>query len=105
METQSPDSGAITSPNTGTRYILVTDWQKFHSWPSTDSLRQLVFYAKKRGLEKAVIRVGTRILINERAFFEWLEANPGRSYSSASLEEEELSGTALTKKPPAREKK
>lgn len=37
------------------------------------SLRWLIFNAKTNGLDKAIVRVGTRVLIDEPRFNRWLE--------------------------------
>ena len=39
---------------------------------SEASLRWLIFNAKKNGLNRAIIRVGRRVLIDETLFDEWL---------------------------------
>lgn len=59
------------SPNT--RYIPVPKWKEYHSWPSIGSLRWLIFNAKHNGLEHCLRRVGRRILINEQAFWAWVD--------------------------------
>jgi hypothetical protein len=59
--------------NTGNKYIPASDWQKHHSWPPTGGLRYLIFNAKTNGFDKVIRRVGKRVLINETAFFEWVE--------------------------------
>ena len=57
----------------GTRYIPVPDWENHHPWPSESGLRWLIFNAKKNGFDSVVRRIGRRILINEDAFFDWME--------------------------------
>jgi hypothetical protein len=54
------------------RLIPVKDWPKFHPWPTVAGLRWLVFHAKTKGLDAAVVRVGHRVLIDEAKFFEWV---------------------------------
>jgi len=55
------------------RVIPVTEWSSYHPWPSTAGLRWLIFNAGRNGFEKCVRRVGRRVLIDEAAFFVWLE--------------------------------
>ena len=38
------------------------------------SLRWLLFHRQTNGLERAVIKIGRRILIDTDKFFEWLDA-------------------------------
>lgn len=64
-----------------TRYIPVNDWNKDHAWPPTGGLRHLIFHAKRNGFDAVVRRVGRRVLINEAAFFQWVDANGKASLS------------------------
>lgn len=59
------------TPNT--RYIPVPQWEKHHTWPPIGGLRNLIFNRHKNGFDKVVKKVGKRVLINEAAFFEWVE--------------------------------
>jgi hypothetical protein len=56
-----------------TRFIPVTDWNKFHVWPPLGGLRHLVFHGASNGFDAVVRRCGRRVLIDERAFFDWVE--------------------------------
>lgn len=58
-----------------TRYITVPDWNKTHDWPSVAGLRNLIFNKDKNGFAKVIKKVGKRILIDETAFFEWVNNN------------------------------
>ena len=53
------------------RLIPVTRWNDHHVWPPIGGLRHLIFYEKTNGFEKCVLRIGSRVLIDEDAFFEW----------------------------------
>lgn len=57
-----------------TRYIPLTEWPKYHSWPPIGGLRHLVFYADQNGFDKVIRRAGRRVLIDEQAFFGWVDA-------------------------------
>ncbi len=59
-----------------TRYIPLVDWPKIYPWPRLGGLRHLVFHADKNGFEACIRRVGRRVLIDERRFFEWVERQP-----------------------------
>lgn len=55
--------------------ILLTDWPKHHNWPPLGGLRHLVFHANKNGFNKVIRRAGGRLLIDEEAFFAWVQDN------------------------------
>lgn len=59
--------------NNSTRYVPVTKWPEYHAWPAVGGLRHLIFNAQKNGFNKVIVRAGRRVLIDERAFFEWLD--------------------------------
>ncbi len=59
------------------RLIPLTEWPKHHSWPPIGGLRHLVFYAGQNGFDKVIRRVGRRVLIDEQAFFQWLDEQNG----------------------------
>lgn len=56
-----------------TRLIPLTKWNEFHPYPALGGLRHLVFFAKENGFDTVVRRIGRRILLDEAAFFEWVE--------------------------------
>jgi hypothetical protein len=60
-----------------TRYITVPNWEKYHEWPPLGGLRHLLFNRKTNGFDKfgVVIKVGKRVFIDEKAFFEWLASH------------------------------
>jgi len=66
METQSPP-----------RLIPVTQWNQRHAWPPLGGLRHLVLHANENGFARVIRRVGRRVLIDEQAFFEWVEEQNG----------------------------
>lgn len=55
------------------RLIPLTAWNNYHAWPSQGGLRHLVHQCQENGFDKVIRRAGRRILINEKAFFEWME--------------------------------
>ncbi len=59
--------------NTSTRLIPVPLWNKFHQWPPIGGLRHLIFNARYNGFNSVISRAGRRILIDEQAFFKWIE--------------------------------
>lgn len=54
--------------------IPVTEWNAHHSWPPIGGLRHLIFYADANGFNRVVRRVGRRVLIDEAAFFAWVDS-------------------------------
>lgn len=53
--------------------IPLTEWNKHHLHPPQGGLRHLVFHAKQNNFEKCIRRVGRRILIDEQAYFAWVD--------------------------------
>ena len=56
------------------RLIPLTKWNEYHAWPPAGGLRHLVFHAKQNGFDAVIRRVGRRVLIEEGAFFQWVES-------------------------------
>lgn len=56
------------------RLIPLTQWPEYHPWPPLGGLRHLVFNATSNGFDKCIRRVGRRVLIDEAAFFTWVDA-------------------------------
>lgn len=55
-----------------TRLIPLVDWPKYHPYPSKGGLRALVFNQHKNGFNKVIRRINYRVLIDEKAFFSWV---------------------------------
>lgn len=55
------------------RLIPVTKWNDFHMWPTLGAMRSLIFNRKTNGFDKVVKKVQKRVLIDEAAFFKWVE--------------------------------
>lgn len=56
------------------RLIPLSKWNESgHQWPPQGGLRHLVFHEKTNGFDKVVRRVGRRVLIDEAAFYVWLD--------------------------------
>lgn len=56
-----------------TKLIPATEWNKYHDWPTIGGMRHLIFFEETNGFSKVVKRVGRRVLIDEKAFFQWVE--------------------------------
>lgn len=56
-----------------TKLIPVNKWNEHHEWPPIGGLRHLIFNAEKNGFDAVIKRCGRRVLIDEAAFFLWIE--------------------------------
>lgn len=66
------------SEKTERKLIPVTHWNDHHAWPPQGGLRHLIFNAENNGFDKVIKRAGRRVLIDEQAFFQWMdEQNEG----------------------------
>ena len=54
-------------------YLTVKQMATKHPAFSESSLRYHIFNETKNGIDKAIKRVGRKILINEEYFFKWVE--------------------------------
>jgi hypothetical protein len=61
-----------TSNTSNMRLIPATDWDKIHPWPPIGGLRHLIFNAETNGFNQVIRRIGRRVLIDEAAFFDWV---------------------------------
>ena len=59
---------------------LLTVKQFCHEYPAFThgGVRWLLFHREENGLERAVVKVGRRVLIDVDAFFRWLNEQNGR---------------------------
>jgi len=70
----------IPSDGQAKRVIPLVTWDQFHPWPSAAALRWYVFNARGNGAAAWIRRVGRRVLIDEAAFFAWVDKqNVGRA--------------------------
>ena len=67
----------METKSTTNNLIPATDWNKNHSWPPIGGLRHLIFNAEKNGFNKVIRRIGRRVLIDEQAFFDWVDEQNG----------------------------
>lgn len=56
------------------QYLTVKQMAEKHPAFSESSLRYHIFHEHKNGIDKAIRRIGRKIIINENLFFEWLES-------------------------------
>jgi hypothetical protein len=57
------------------RLIPVAKWNDHHNWPTIGALRNLIFMKHSNGFAKCIRRLGRRVLISEKDFFEWVDEN------------------------------
>ena len=57
--------------------ITVKDWGLHHNWPPIGGMRHLIFNKNTNGFDKAFKKVGSRVLIDEDAFFRCVEKQNG----------------------------
>ena len=55
------------------KLVLLTDQNKYFSYPKLSTLRALVFNADTNGFAKVIRRINKRVLIKVDAFFDWVE--------------------------------
>ncbi len=67
------------------RVIPLIKWPDFHPWPSIEGLRYIVKHAHYNGFNTAIIRAGSRVLISEQAFFNWLQERNGQPLGDPDL--------------------
>ncbi len=72
------DNAPKPSLNHTNRLIPVTQWNDHHAWPPIGGLRHLIFHADKNGFDTVIRRCGRRVLIDEQAFFQWVEQQSNR---------------------------
>ena len=62
----------VKNPTIIRRLIPVPKFNEFHPDPTPAALRWLIF-TNKNGFDRCVVRRGRRVLIDEIAYFQWLE--------------------------------
>jgi len=76
MTTDPPQHASASSSR---KLIPVRKWPLYHDWPSIGGLRHLIFNAQRNGFDRVVRRVGGRVLIDEAAFFTWVDEQAQRA--------------------------
>ena len=56
-----------------TRLIPITRWNEFHPWPEIGALRNIRQHCRRNGFAGAFVKIGARVLVKERAFFDCVE--------------------------------
>lgn len=63
----------VTGGTHKSRLVPVPKWNADHEWPPIGGLRWLIFNAEHNGFASVIKRAGGRVLIDEDAFFKWVE--------------------------------
>jgi hypothetical protein len=63
-----------TNNSINTRLIPLSKWNDHHDYPTVSALRHLVFFEEQNNFSKVLRRLGKRIYIDEKSFFEWVDA-------------------------------
>ncbi len=69
---ESDSKNFTVSPLKKPKLIQATHWNRYHDWPPPGGLRHLIFHAASTGFDRAIKRVGRRVLIDEDQFFEFV---------------------------------
>jgi hypothetical protein len=56
-----------------TRLIPLAKWNDYHDYPTVSALRHLVFFEEMNGFSKVIRRIGKKIYLCEKSFFEWVD--------------------------------
>jgi hypothetical protein len=80
--TQQELSPTPPTPNIS-RVFTIQQWP--HQYPTEAGFRWLIFHAATNGFDSCIRRVGRRILIDEAAFYRWLEAQNGKPMKIAPM--------------------
>ena len=69
--------GAINNADVSSdRLIPLCKWNDVHEWPSIAALRSIVFNEKYNGAKHFIRRIGRRVYIDEKKYFEWADSHP-----------------------------
>lgn len=60
------------------KLIPVTKWNEHFEWPPIGGLRHIIFHAETNGFAPAIKRVGRRVLIDPKKFWEIVEEQNNR---------------------------
>lgn len=67
----SKDDTPKEPAQTQNRMIPLSKWNDFHSWPTVNSLRGMVFSSYRTGADYFVKKIANRLIVDESLFFAW----------------------------------
>ena len=57
-----------------TRLVPIDTWEKLYPWPTAAALRTMINRRNQNGADAWIVRVGSRVLVDEAAFFAWAKS-------------------------------
>jgi len=66
--------------DTPPRLLTVRQFADAHPWATIGGLRHAIFHARATGLDRAIVRWGRRVLLDEAAVIAWMREH-GRTLS------------------------
>ena len=57
------------------KLLTVEQFIQRHAWATRGGLRGLLFNRANNGLDRAVVRLGRKLLLDEERVFEWIETH------------------------------
>ncbi|WP_435641112.1 hypothetical protein [Micavibrio aeruginosavorus] len=67
------DGDATPDQDKNFSFLTVKQFSKKHPAFPEGGIRHLIFYEKTNGFNRVIRRVGRRVLLDENAFFRWVE--------------------------------
>ena len=61
------------------RLIPLSQWPKYHPWPSVAGMRHIRFHSETNGFKDAFRTVGRRVLVDEAEFFAAVDRQNGQA--------------------------
>lgn len=61
-------------------YLTVKQFCAKHPWPTESAMRAIILDAPTNGFSKAFVRIGRRVLVREKVFWEIIDNLPGKTY-------------------------
>lgn len=62
-------------PEKQVKLIPISEWANYHDYPTVKSLYQKWHNRDKNGFDYCAFKDGSRVLINEDKYFEWVQRN------------------------------
>ena len=67
-----------------TRLVPIDTWEKLYPWPTAAALRTMINRRNQNGADVWIVRVGSRVLVDETAFFAWAKSRNAKSRNDPS---------------------
>jgi hypothetical protein len=76
-QNNSPNTSADSYSEKTKQYLTVRKLVEKYSFVTSSSIRWYIFHGAQNGFNKCIRRLGRKILIDEQAFFAWVDSNGG----------------------------